>query len=287
MVRIFMDVGKILVVGLGEVGRPVYEILSESFSNVYGYDTDTRRTMCRLEEIGEKVDILHITFPFREVESFIENVVNYISMFNPKIIFIHSTVAPGTTRKIQSKTSSLVVYSPVRGKHPALRKHLRFWTKWIAAVREDALEAGKKHLEEAGFTVKIADTPESLEIAKLWETIYRAAMIACWQEIHRIARRFNASIDVIADFISEVHEVLKDRPVFYPDKIGGHCLIPNTEILSKIVKSKLLEFILESNQLRISEISDPEIVAEIEKVKSIWLKHIPRDYYMLDKDKPE
>jgi hypothetical protein len=38
----------------------------------------------------------------------------------------------------------------------------------------------------------------------------------------------------IAKFIAKVHEVLGEKPVFYPDYIGGHCLIPNTKMLDSI-----------------------------------------------------
>jgi hypothetical protein len=38
----------------------------------------------------------------------------------------------------------------------------------------------------------------------------------------------------IVEFIAEVHEVLDEKPVFYPDYIEGHCLIPNTKILDSI-----------------------------------------------------
>jgi hypothetical protein len=34
----------------------------------------------------------------------------------------------------------------------------------------------------------------------------------------------------IAEFIAEVREVLGEKPVFYPDYIGSHCLIPNISV---------------------------------------------------------
>jgi len=46
--------------------------------------------------------------------------------------------------------------------------------------------------------------------------MYRAVMVASWQEIHRICKKFGANLDIVAEFISEVHEVLNDRPAYYP-----------------------------------------------------------------------
>ena len=271
---------KILIIGLGEVGRPLYEILSEKFVDVYGYDSDRSKTIHELKAIPKPIEIMHIAYPYTGGE-FIDSTINYIRSFNPRLVIIHSSIPPRTTRLIQSKTNSIIAYSPVRGKHPNLKEHLRFWTKWISAVNQAGIELAKRHLEEAGFKVKVAKDPESLELAKLWETIYRAAMIACWQEIHRISKDLGADIKVIAEFIQEVHEVLGDRPLYYPDVIGGHCLIPNTRILAEIVDSDLLSFILKSNELRSEEIKDPKIAEEVEALKEIWKKLIPRSYYHL------
>jgi hypothetical protein len=52
----------------------------------------------------------------------------------------------------------------------------------------------------------------------------------------------------------------------FPGFIGGHCLIPNTELLLKSYDSDMLRFILESNEKRKEEMTDPEIKAEAEKV---------------------
>ena len=271
---------RILIIGLGEVGRPLYEILSEKFTDVYGYDSDRSKTVHELKAIPKPIEIMHIAYPYTGGE-FIDSTINYIRSFNPRLVIIHSSIPPRTTRLIQSKTNSIIAYSPVRGKHPNLKEHLRFWTKWISAVNQAGIELAKRHLEDAGFKVKVAKDPESLELAKLWETIYRAAMIACWQEVHRISKDLGADIKVIAEFIQEVHEVLGDRPLYYPDVIGGHCLIPNTRILAEIVDSDLLSFILKSNELRSEEIKDPKIAEEVEALKEIWKKLIPRSYYHL------
>ncbi|MCS7136372.1 MAG: GDP-mannose dehydrogenase [Nitrososphaerota archaeon] len=271
----------ILVIGLGEVGRPIYEILSEKFSNVYGYDLDSSKTVNSIDDVELPVGILHITYPFKELNQFVDTTLSYINMLAPSLVIVHSTVALGTTRTLQSRTKAKVAYSPVRGKHPLMKDHIVFWSKWVAAVDSVALNHAKDHLERAGFRVRVSQEPESLELAKLWETVYRAIMITSWHEVHRIAMRFGADVDVIAEFVSEVHEVLKDRPIYYPDVIGGHCLIQNTEILFKQTGSRLLDFVLESNKKRVEEVADDKVLEGIEKLKKVWLRYAPRSYYKL------
>lgn len=106
-----------------------------------------------------------------------------------------------------------------------------FWRKWVAALPTRMLNVVSNHLSRIGFKVRsIKSSPETLELAKLWETVYRAVMIAAWQELHRIARMVGADLELLSEFIGEIHEVLGDRPIYYPSYIGGHCLIPNTKI---------------------------------------------------------
>lgn len=68
---------RVLVVGLGEVGKPIYELLVESGQyEVYGYDIDKSKTVNRLSDIPNKVDILHVAFPY--TNKFINNVLEYM-----------------------------------------------------------------------------------------------------------------------------------------------------------------------------------------------------------------
>jgi len=57
-----------------------------------------------------------------------------------------------------------------------------------------------------------------------------------------------------------------DRPVMFPGVIGGHCLIPNAELLLSAYDSKFLRLILESNEKRKVEIKDAATKKEIDKV---------------------
>jgi len=270
---------KVLVVGLGEVGGALYEVLAESGRfELYGYDVDPSRTVHRLEEIPRPVDYLHVAIPYSQ--RFPDAVAGYAVEFKPRMVVVHSTVAPGTTRNLHARLGVPVAFSPVRGKHPKLKEHLLFWPKWVAALPGSSAGEAAEHLRAAGFKVRLCqEAPESLELAKLWETVYRAVMITAWQELHRVARAHGASLRVVAEFVGEVHEVLGDRPVYYPDFIGGHCLIPNTRILESVHPSKLFEFVLESNEKRREELADPSVRREIYELREYFLKLTKRDYY--------
>ncbi len=275
---------RVLVIGLGEVGKPLYEIIKESDKfEVYGYDVDPSKNIHSLDEIPRPVDYVHICIPYKDFESFITCLRGYIETFNPRLVIIHSTVAPGTTRSIHDRFvryGTHVVHSPVRGVHRKMKEHLRFWTKWIGAPCDLCREEAVKHLRDIGFNVRTALGPESTELAKIWETVMRAILISTWHEIHRTSMLFGGDLVEIGEFIGEVHQVLHDRPVMYPDVIGGHCLIPNTELLLKVYESPLLRFVLESNERRRRELSLESARKDIERIKKlIYEKFINKTYF--------
>ena len=266
---------KVLVVGLGEVGRPLFEFLKESGKfEVYGYDLDEGK----MREVGQSAalpgefDVMHVCIPCHEKEGFVESVAGYVERFKPKLLIINSTVAPGTTIDVyrRVKGTCLVAHSPIRGVHKGLEHmkwELKRWTKYIGGADDKSADAAKKHFEKAGFKTKVLKGSVETELAKLFETTYRAWMIACFQEMHRISRSFGADFDHVADFIEDTHRVRLDRPVMFPGVIGGHCLIPNTTLLLKVYGSDFLRLILESNERRIEEIKDKGVREEVEKIR--------------------
>ncbi len=86
----------VVVVGLGEVGRPLLELLSKHYKTV-GVDL-------ALPELPVgKVDVLHVCYPF-EIKDFVGETARYIDLFKPTLTVINSTVAIGTTRAVAERT---------------------------------------------------------------------------------------------------------------------------------------------------------------------------------------
>ena len=104
-------------------------------------------------------------------------------------------------------------------------------------------------------------------IRDTFETTYRAWMITCFQEMHRISRHFEADFDNAVDFLEDTHRVRIDRPVMFPGVIGGHCMVPNIELLLKSYDSEFLRLILKSNEKRKTETQDKQVSEEVEKVR--------------------
>ena len=263
----------VLVVGLGEIGRTLFELLKETAGfTVYGLDLDEaklRATHQDQTKLPQKPDVMHICLPCKNQDNFVVAVESYAKQFEPKLLIINSTVPPGTTKKAQQACTCLVAHSPARGVHKSpehMKWEMKRWTKYVGGADAKAAEAACKHFEKMGLKVKTLKSCAETELAKLFETTYRAWMIACFQEMHRISRTFEADFDDVVDFLEDTHRVRLDRPIMFPGFIGGHCLIPNTELLLQSYDSEFLRLILKSNQERKEELKDKKVQKEADKI---------------------
>lgn len=264
---------QVLIAGLGEVGQALFEIFKENGEfDVYGFDVDKEK-MCDLTgktELPKTVDFMHVCYPCKQQDTFVKTTLDYIQQVKPKLTIINSTVPPGTTQKIHAQSKSPIAHSPIRGMHKSLetmRKDIRYWTKYVGGTTKQSSDAAAKHFEKLGLKVKILKGPAETELAKLFETTYRAWMIACFQEMHRISRHFGADFDDVVDMLEDIHRVRLNKPLHFPGVIGGHCLIPNTELLMSAYDSEFLRLILKSNEKRKQEIKDKTVAKEVVKVE--------------------
>jgi UDP-N-acetyl-D-mannosaminuronate dehydrogenase len=264
----------VLIIGLGEIGHTLFALYSEATENfsVYGIDLDQEKMKTlgqSKDKVPAKVDTLQVCLPCGSPERFADIVKGYVDQYKPKLTVINSTVPPGTTLKVASACKCLVAHSPSRGVHINAEHmiwEMKRWTKYVGGADAASSKAAKAHFEKMGLKVKVLKSCRETELAKLFETTYRAWMIACFQEMHRISRAFGAEFDEAVDFLEDTHKERFDRPVMFPGVIGGHCLIPNTELLLKSYDSDMLRLILESNEKRKEEIKDPTVKAEADKV---------------------
>jgi UDP-N-acetyl-D-mannosaminuronate dehydrogenase len=241
---------KVVVVGLGEIGKPLFQLISEHHDAV-GVD---------ISPVGQidQVDVMHVCYPF-QIKNFIGETACYIEYFRPALTIINSTVSVGTTRVIAERTGTAVVNSPVRGKHARMLEELEFYTKFVGAIDPATAEQAAKHFESVGLKTKILSSPEATELAKLTETTYFGLMIAWAQELERYCDQSRQDYEEIISFYDEIKFF---PPVkYFPGMIGGHCVMPNIGILSNFRQSVVLEAIKASNQMKIER--DTQWKAEV------------------------
>lgn len=231
---------KSLIIGAGQVGTALKEVLSTHY-NVVIRDLDDRQV--------EGVEVLHICYP--DHEGFVENTRKYVEQYKPELTIIHSSVPVGTT----SKCGDDYVYSPVRGRHPKLATEMKKFTKFVASRNQEKAQRAFMYFESCGWPAHLADKPESLEMFKVISNVHMGLEIAWRQEVERMLNKFHLST---LDF-DQWERSYRDgylrtgdhnliRSFMNPDPIGGHCILPCTEILRDQYESKLLDYIVESNE---------------------------------------
>ena len=240
---------KVLVVGLGEIGSALLEIVKGVY-DVVGYDIK------KPIELPKKVDILHICFPY--TENFVDYAIDYMEKTNPDLVLIESTVLPGTTQKIHEKLLAIYLcHSPVRArKADGFKRGFYNYTKFIGPVNLQSGIKAEEYYQALGFKTRICASPLETEYSKLIHLAYFGVILGWNQEMRRIARKHRLSFRDVAAFL-ETNTVESNYrfpvPVYDGQPIGGHCIIPGIELLQRKFKSKFLESTLESNEKREKE----------------------------------
>jgi len=230
---------KVIVVGLGEVGRPLLELVGTRHEAV-GVDINT-------PEAAPGCDVMHVCFPYTD-EKFVPEAVRYIKKYRPALTIINSTVAPGTTRRIAMESRTPVAHSPVRGKHARMKEEMLRYVKFVGAIEKEAGEKACAHFGSIGMRTKLLASPEASELSKLTETTYFGVLIAWAQEVERYCKELGVNYDEVASFYEEIRFF---PPVkYFPGVIGGHCVMPNIRILKRTFESGLLDAIEKSNEMK-------------------------------------
>jgi UDP-N-acetyl-D-mannosaminuronate dehydrogenase len=229
-----------LVIGLGEIGKPIKEVLERTYT-VIGRDIEP-------VEVPSNIGVLNICYPY-QVNGFEKTTVAYMQQYQPELTIVHSTIVPGTMRKISEMMPEMMLaYSPVRGKHTRMLQELMHYTKFIAGITPEAGKRGLEYLAGAGFKAHQATSCESLELAKIVETTYFGLLIAWSQEVERYCESLGADYDEAMLLTQEVNYL--PPVVFQPGFIGGHCVMPNIQLLETVHPSPFLNVIKESNELK-------------------------------------
>lgn len=232
---------KSLILGRGEIGKAVGEVIQR---------TDVVRTYDIKEGQPPEVkgiDILHICFPYADEASFIEAVNFYVQKYKPEHVIIWSTVAIGTTKKIRG-----AVHSPVEGRHPNLALSIRSMPRWIGANDESEVEFFEDYFGHLLLKTKTLESSDFTEFLKLRSTA-KYGINLLWTDYEAsVARALNMDFDVVQEFDKDYNKLYHNlgmdwaqRYILDPPngKIGGHCVVPNAEMLDDQYPYELLKMI--------------------------------------------
>lgn len=224
------------VIGLGQIGSAVAQVLLDANYKVSTLDVHS--------EPSKQSDILHICFGYSE--KFIKEVKRYQRLYEPRLTIVYSTVPIGTI-----KTLPQTVHSPVEGRHPRLYYSVKAGTRYIGhnSVRDGDLAAEIWNSITECELLPNSDWTEFLKLAStskfginlVWEDYVNEVA----QELgmsHIIAKNWDKNYNKLYKKLKfpQFRKYVLDAP---EGKIGGHCVVPNAELLDEQYPSELLKMI--------------------------------------------
>jgi len=225
---------KDVVIGLGEIGLPIYKIISKYFP-VDGIDINPILNKEKPSLKNHDVAFIHFCIPFSK--NFFNIIKKYEKKIQPEAIVIHSTISPKTTEKLQKMIKSPVIYSATRGVHKRmisdLKRYTKFYSVYISAKNSKHVsKMYEQRMKKCGIKTKKLSNPLTLELAKIVvDTSYYGWLINYAQISKIISDKYGVDYDEMWSFSDEIHKFLKNRPKMFPGFIGGHCVIPNLELI--------------------------------------------------------
>ena len=222
-----------IILGMGEVGETLFDLLVDRKFDCVGIDLDDSKCKNYSEnQVIQNPQYLHVCLP-GELEKFTNIVIEWVDKIkNVQVVVIHSTVKPGTTKSIQEKLSMPIFFSPVRGVHRRFLDDIKKYTKFISFDDANIDSKIKKDLENRFEKIDWMSTTKTAELAKiLVDTTYYGWLINYAQITKMICEKENIDFEEMWKFADEIHENLGNRPKMFPGIIGGHCVIPNLNLV--------------------------------------------------------
>jgi UDP-N-acetyl-D-mannosaminuronate dehydrogenase len=237
------------ILGLGEVGRAIKERAEKNFTVV-------ARDLSLDEFPGKTIDILHVAIPYND--DFIAAVEKTINEVKPQLVIIDASVKPGTTRELYNRTKVTMVHAPIDGVHPNLAKYQTTFTKAIGAIDDKGFTMAREHWLALGAPEVVRfDSPEDSELAKLLSTTYYGWNIVFNKLVKRMCENTGTNFDQVytayndiynAGYAETLPHVRRPTLKYVPGQIGGHCVMPNIEILKTMFADPGLDLMAEFNE---------------------------------------
>jgi len=219
---------KHLIIGYGEIGKAIDKVLGGVEHMDYMDDVS-------------KADILHICFGYNS--KFVDNVNKYIIQTGAKLCIIHSTVDIGTTERI----GDIAVHSPVRGVHPHLEKGIRTFVKYFGGTHA---RMAANIFSKLGLKTKCFKDSRITEVGKMMSTTNYGWNLLFEKWLHEYCEDHDVDYNMVYNHFGLTYNAGYSklgmghvkRPLYLhmEGKLGGHCILPNCEILKDFEPAKII-----------------------------------------------
>jgi hypothetical protein len=229
-----------ILVGYGEVGKGIHSAFRKT------QDITVHDPAIGWEaEKDDSCDILLVAIPYSD--DFIEIIKNYQYEFQPKSTVIFSTVPIGTSKQLGA------IHSPIEGDHGNMAEYILKATHWIGG-KDPRVE---EFFKSAGCKIMVTSEPEHTEFLKLRSTTIYGINIEFARYCSEIAYKLGLSQYALEwyDMDYNILNTVMNRPQYVryvlkepKGRIGGHCVLPNAEILNEQFPHPFIQTMLDFNK---------------------------------------
>lgn len=242
----------VVVLGCGEVGESIAKILDRQ------QDVDVVRLDTAHEDYYEQfqramsseVLAIHVCIP-GDLKNLPNKIVRPIERLQPSMVLIHSTVPPGTCEAVWEETQVALCHAQIHAKHTThagMAESILHGAPMLIGCHESYVMRFGEYLLGLGFkeVMWVGETVTS-EVGKLLATTLYANLIAFHQAAERACRATGADLGGARKIWTDYYFPDFDVSKIYPGLIGGHCCMPNLEILKKAAPDEMWDAIQVSN----------------------------------------
>jgi len=246
---------KIAVIGVGYVGKAVYELYVGHYE-VVSYDLMVKTGWGAVEEWPEdgfadcELAVISVPTPQSDSGACDTSIVEeMVAKLNSKIIMIKSTVTPGTTAKLQDKyPDKKLVFSPEFAGESTYWSPYAFDTDMkalpyqiIGGPREYTSKVVELMLPILGPTKEYCQTDTtSAELVKYMENSFYALKVIFCNEMYEVCKAFNVDYNEVRELWTKDPRISKMHTAVFPDQRGysGKCFPKDTNGLYHASKER-------------------------------------------------
>jgi UDP-N-acetyl-D-mannosaminuronate dehydrogenase len=220
----------------GQIGSCVTRFFKSHDEEVFEVDLDTPPYE------PQKTHMLHVCI--RYTDTFVETVKKYQAIFNPIYTVVYSTVAPGTTEQLGIDA----VHSPVEGRHPDLYGGFTTFDRFVSGPKAKSVGIMFSLL---GLNVRTFPDTKITELGKILSTTRYGVNIMFAKVQDELCNQFGVNYtDVVTAYqnmYNKGYEKLGEKRFVQPTltvpgpQIGGHCVVPNAQILEKFTDDEFVK----------------------------------------------
>lgn len=258
---------KILFIGNGEIGSTIIAQFKKVVENPQIDILDLNNLS---SELHRYYDVIHVCIPRKH--EFPTQITNYMLQLKASVWLFHTTLELDDFAFI-SRLPLDAYHVPIRGTHSHLSEHMFQDRLFIGRFNQNKKDGFvSRYLDAIGFTQdKFLTSAKNTIYAKLISVVWFGWNIIFTQLIQKDCIKYGLDFDVAYTKYAESDRVghkydhdgwkvnfdyMMSRPVFYPDKIRGKCVIQDMYLLEHGSShfQTILKYMIEEDQFFLDEI---------------------------------